>query len=191
MGLNRASFRELALSIPAVLPRSCRELRCVDGCARETCGKHGHAALAGRASRAEGGRPSAILFAYSRVSGLPRACFNSASHPTLGAVSALTGLNWGQLSDGARFLATVDGERCEEDHTSVTGEDDRRQLSSSRKHAASIDVPAMAPQISGEVTQILGHAVRQDVLGCETRPQTHLLAQMASATMLARQTVCA
>jgi hypothetical protein len=56
-----------------------------------------------RASRAEGGRRSAIVLRDRKVQGFVRHDRTPASHPTLGAVSALAELNWGQLSQGARF----------------------------------------------------------------------------------------
>ena len=56
-----------------------------------------------RASRAEGSRRSAIVLRDRKFQGFVRHDRTPASHPTLGAVSALAELNWGQLSQGARF----------------------------------------------------------------------------------------
>src|SRR5271155_3051021 len=74
-----------------------------------------------RASRAEGGRRSAIVLRDRRFQGFLRHDRTPASHPTLGAVSALTELNWGQPSTGASFLTTAHGEWCDDDHILVTG----------------------------------------------------------------------
>jgi hypothetical protein len=74
-----------------------------------------------RASRAEGGRRSAIVLRDRKFQGFLRHVRTPASHPTLGAVSTLTELNWGQPSTGARFLTTAHGEWCDDDHMLVTG----------------------------------------------------------------------
>lgn len=61
------------------------------------------------------------LLARREFSELPQGIAQLRVSSSLGVVSALAGLNWGQSSDRASFLTTLHGERCDEDHIPVTG----------------------------------------------------------------------
>ena len=56
-----------------------------------------------RASRAEGGRRSAIVLRDRKFQGFLRHDRTPAYRPTLGVASAQAELNWGQPSQGASF----------------------------------------------------------------------------------------
>ena len=76
--------------------------------------EHGHAT----SSRGDG---AAALWAIERSGGFLGHHPTPRLIPRLELSPTLTGLNWGQLSDGARLLTAADGERCDEDHNRDQG----------------------------------------------------------------------